>query len=130
MKSWRRHGWLALLAALVLGAIAFGLSRIPQERSIGFTDLVRIAGEGRVRAVHVDGDRVVITGDRGETMVAIVDDRDARHDLVERFAGASVPLDFGAQGQGAAARAIATAAPIGVLLALGAAYFARERRRG
>jgi cell division protease FtsH len=127
----RRWRWLgaAAIAVATLGGLGYRLGRDNGERTIGYTDLARLAAEGGAGAVHVEGSRFVVERRTGERLAAVVDDHEARHALVERFAGAGVPVDFSAGDAGDAGRSLGAVAPIAVLGALGAGYFALQRRR-
>src|SRR5690242_16171021 len=81
-----------LIAVVAIAALALGLSRAPSERAIGFTELVRVAQAGTAKEVKVEGERFTVLSVTGETLTTVVDDADARHDLVNRFVEAGVPL--------------------------------------
>jgi cell division protease FtsH len=128
MKS-RRVLAAAFLVLAVLGGLGFTFGKGPHERAIGYTELYELARAGGARAVHVDGDRFSVEAASGEALAAVVDDRDARHALVERFVTSGVPLDFEARDGGAAARAAGALAPVAVLAAVGLAYLGLSRRK-
>src|SRR5947207_14365550 len=88
---WGSVGPRALVAALfvaLLGvAIAFGVrGAAPRDREVGFTEIARIAETGGAASVHVDADRFVVKTTSGESIASVVDDDDARHDLVKELA--------------------------------------------
>jgi len=128
MKS-RRILAAVFLVLVALGGLGIGLFHGPREQTIGYTELCALASHGGARAVHVDHDRFVIEGPSGEAMTAVVDDHDARHALVDRFAAAGVPLDFETREPTAATRALGTLAPFLALAAVGGAYVVVSRRR-
>ncbi len=117
------------LFLVALGGLAVALLRAPREHRIGYTELVSLAATGGARAVHVDGDRFAVDTTSGEVLTAVVDDHDARHALVDRFAAAGVALDFETREPAAATRALGTVAPFLALAAVGAAYVVVSRRK-
>src|SRR5271163_522585 len=118
MKYRRVLAALFLVVAAFAG-LGFAWTRAPREHRIGYTELAALAVAGGARAVHVDGDRFAVEGASGEALEAVVDDRDARHALVERFAAAGVPLDFEAREPGTAARALGALARVAAIAAVG-----------
>jgi cell division protease FtsH len=119
---------VAAIGAVGLGGLGLGLLRERREQSIGYTELSQLATGGGARAVHVDGERFTVERASGERLTAVVDDVDARHALVERFAAAGVPLDFNGREPGTAAKVAPAIVTVVALAAL--AYFAMQRRRG
>jgi cell division protease FtsH len=126
------------LALAVLGGLGFGIGRASRQRTIGYTDLSALASGGgfsrgspiaTARAVHVDGDRFVIETTSGEALAAVVDDRDARHAIVERFVAAGVPLDFEMREPSPATRAVSVLAPVLTVGLVGAAWLVLNRRK-
>jgi cell division protease FtsH len=120
---------IAAVVAAAAGGLGWRLGHGEGERAIGYTELGRVAAEGGVTAVHVEGSHFVVERGAGEKLAAVVDDHEARHALVERFAGAGVPVDFRAGEPGEAGRTLGALAPVVVLGALGAAWIAVQRRR-
>src|SRR5690242_14278102 len=118
MKSRRVLAALFLILA-VLGGVGLARWRAPRETSIDYTALVALAQQGGVRAVHGDGDRFAVVSSTGEALGAVVDDHDARHALVERFAAAGVPLEFEGREPGPGARALGALASAAALAAVG-----------
>src|SRR4051812_7992289 len=94
-RGWRLAGVVAA-GIVALMALLFGITRSTGERAIGYTELVTLADRGEPRAVHVEGERFVVTRGTGERLAAVVDDPGARHALIDRFVAAGVPLDFDA----------------------------------
>ena len=135
-EAWRARAWRWLVGAAIfvvgLGGLGLGLARGKRDRSIGYTELAQLAAGGsvQVRAVHVEGERFVVERPSGERVSGVVDDPDARHALVERFATAGVPLDFDAREPGTGTRLATAVVPIVALAAIAAAYLASRRRRG
>src|SRR5262249_31500948 len=60
---------------------------------------------------------------------AVIGDDAARHALVDRLAGASVPVDFEAREPGPGSHVMAAIAPL-LVVALGAAFVLHERKKG
>jgi cell division protease FtsH len=118
---------IVLLAAL--GGFGLWLAKRAPEKAIGYTELSALAQRGEARAVHVHGNRFVVERATGDSVSALVDDADARHALVDRFAAAHVPLDFAASEAAPAAGALPV---LGLLVMLGVvgAYTVANRRRG
>jgi cell division protease FtsH len=127
--KYRRSLAAVILFIVAVGGLVFGIRRGPQERAIGYTALQALAAAGGARSVHVEGDRFVVESPSGEVLAAVVDDRDARHALVDRFVAAGVPLDFEAREPSTAARALFTGAPILALAAAGAAAVVMSRKK-
>src|SRR5689334_7306459 len=122
-----------ILAAIVilvaaLGGLTIKLVRGAGEASIGYTDLIALASRGEVRAAHVHGEEVVVETPEGRR-AAVIGDEAARHALVDRLAGASVPVDFEAREPGPGSHTLAALAPLAVV-ALGAAFVMHERKKG
>ena len=128
--------WLSLTGALlVLGLMAvgvtLGVNRGPAgDQQVGFTDLMQIADTGGALAVHVDHERVSVKKASGDSIVAIVADDGARHDLVNRFARGNVPVDFVSREPSGASRFFAAGAPIFGIALFGVAALVIQRRRG
>ncbi|APR87742.1 Cell division protein FtsH [Minicystis rosea] len=119
-----------MIGLLAIGGVAFGAARVQaEERSIGYTELSRIAADGSAKSVQVDGERFVVERTSGEKLTAIVDDRDARHTLVERFVGAGVPLTFDGREPTLAARLGGVLGGALALGALGTVFVMLEKRR-
>jgi cell division protease FtsH len=120
----------ALLVVLAtLGGLGLSFGRAPREQSIGYTELVALAEHGGARAVHVDGDRFVIESTSGATLATVVDDKDARHAIVDKFAAAGIPLDFEAKEPSQATRVLGTLAPLLAIALVGAGYLTLARRK-
>jgi cell division protease FtsH len=119
---------VVLIVVAAVGAFAF-LLRTPREGTISYTELMRLPGSEVVSDVRVDGERFLVTQADGEMRVGIVGDADARHALVDRFANAGVPVEFGAREDSSGARAATAIAPIMVMIALGFAGITIQRRR-
>ena len=128
MKSRRILAALFLIVAALCG-LGFAIARAPRAQHIGYTELLTLASTGGARIVHVDGDHFAVESTSGASLEAVVDDRDARHALVERFVSAGVPLDFEAREPGVAARTLGTLAPVAALAAVGLAYVVMTRRK-
>jgi cell division protease FtsH len=129
MKLRRPLYGLLLLVVVVLTGLCVAWARAPRERHIGYSDVAALAAAGGARAVHVDGDRFAVEGASGEALEAIVDDRDARHALIERFVAAGVPLDFEAREPGPLARTLGALAPVAALAGMALLYLAHQRKR-
>ena len=129
-------GLRTLMIAGVLGSVllaaTFALRAAPEERAIGFTELSAIAQTGAAQRVHVDGDTFVVVAKGGNRLSAVVDDSDARHDLVKKFAMAGVALDFDSREPGAAARVLSALLPIAMIVGFAALVvtFQRKKTRG
>ena len=128
MKHRRTLAALFVVLA-VLGGLGFGIGRASRERTIGYTNLSALASNGGTRAVHVDGDGFVIETTAGEAVAAVVDNRDARHAIVERFVAAGVPLDFETREPGPATRAATVLGPLLAVALVGAAWLLLNRRK-
>jgi cell division protease FtsH len=119
-----------VIGLVAIGGTALGVARTQRpERSIGYTELTQLAAQGGARGVRVDGERFVVEDPQGERRVAVVDDRDARHALVDRFAAAGVPLAFEGQEPGVAGRLAAGLGAAAALALMGAAFLVVERKR-
>jgi cell division protease FtsH len=130
MKSRRILVVAIMVLAVLLGGLGFCLHRAPREQVIGYTELAALAaGEGAVRAVHVSGDRFFVERARGEAVSAVVDDRDARHALVDRFAAAGVPLDFEAREPDVGARLFTVLAPALAIAVIAGVWGLTMRRK-
>ena len=132
-----RHGatkWWALLAVIVAAAtIAAAMAVAARwrsgERAIGYTEVAQIAAAGAASSVDVEGERFVVTrSTSGERVVAVVSDEGARHELVQRFAAAGVPVMFASRDGGPVLDAARVGLPLAGLLALGATLLVRRRR--
>jgi cell division protease FtsH len=120
---------LALLVAISLVAVVVGAKRAPSERTVGYTELARIAAEGKARGVVVEGDRFIVERAPQEFVSVVVDDTEARHETVRAFAKAGVPLEFRSREPSGFARSAATIAPVLIIVALGAVALTIQRRR-
>jgi cell division protease FtsH len=126
-------GWLSLTAALLVGLVAVGVRRLPaaaEEAQVGFTEVVQIAEDGGATAVRVDHERVAVKKATGAWIVAIVADERARHELVDRFAQAHVPVEFTSREPSDASRLLAAGGPLFAIAILGAGALLIQRRRG
>jgi cell division protease FtsH len=125
--------WLHLPAVLVsstlAAVVAFAVQRAPAEQLVGFTEIVAIAENGGATAVHVDHERIAVRKTTGQSIVAVVADEGARHDLVNRFAHANVPVDFAAREPSETARFIGASAPlVGIALCVVIALVIQRRK--
>ncbi len=124
-----------IVASLALG-LGIGLRKAPAERSIGYTELVRLSqvahaeNGGEVASVKVEGERFVAHLRSGEVVTAIVDDRDARHDVISAFTEAGTPVEFDSREPGASSRAVGVLTPLFVIAVVGAGYFAVQKKKG
>ena len=127
----RARRWIAgsLLGAIALAGVGAKTLAAPKDRAVSYTEIARLAAAGGARSVRVDGARFVVERASGETVAAIVDDREARHALVDRFAGAGVPLEFDGHEPGLSTRAAGPVGAIIALAAIGGAFVALDRRR-
>ena len=119
---------IVLILVVAIGAIVASVQR-GSEGALSYTELTRLPGNEAVKEVRVDGERFVVTYAAGEERTAIVGDSDARHALVDRFATAGVPVEFGAREDSAFARGARTIAPILLMVALGAVGIGMHRRK-
>jgi len=119
---------VAVIVVATIGALVFTLRGV-HERTISYTELLKLPGTDAVADVRVEGERFLVTQEDGSIRAAIVGDADARHALVDRFAQAGVPVEFGSREESTGARAGAAVAPIAVMLVLGAAGIMIQRRK-
>ncbi|HVY46759.1 MAG TPA: AAA family ATPase, partial [Minicystis sp.] len=124
----RAFGVILLVVAIAV-ALVSGLRAVPSERVIGFTELSTMAAQGDAARVHVEGDKFVVVAKGGATLASVVDDADARHELVKKFAAAGVALDFDSREPSGASRAVGALAPLAAIALLGGVVVALQRRR-
>ncbi|MFO0619039.1 MAG: ATP-dependent zinc metalloprotease FtsH [Polyangiaceae bacterium] len=125
----RKRAWVALAACIgvVAAAVIVALARRSTPAEVGYTELVQIAESRPVAAVHVDRSRVELRLADGASVVGVVADELARHDLVGRFAAAKVPLDFEPGAEGTSI--LESLAPVLALGVLAGAFFVAHRKR-
>lgn len=130
VKKW----WLVLAmivaVATIAGAAATRFRGRSRERAIGYTEIAQIAAAGAASSVDVEGERFAVVASSGERVAAIVGDEGARHELVQRFAAAGVPVTFTPRDGGPVLDATRVLLPLVGLLAVGAALLLRRRRAG
>jgi cell division protease FtsH len=133
-KDNRTRWGIALLVTVLLTALVFSIRAQPAaaaETTISYTKLLQLAEEGKASDVRVDGERFLVTTD-GILQVAVVDDADARHALVSKFASSNVPVSFDGREPSGVARVLSTAAPVLVMVVFGCvlATVYRKRNKG
>jgi cell division protease FtsH len=128
-----RSLWLGLIVALAAIAAFVSITiahRPPVESEVSFTDLVVLAEGGGATSVHVDHERIVVEKTDGTTVAAIVDDDDARHEIVKRFTDARIPLDFDARDSSAVSPFVGVLAPVFTIALLAGIVVLSQRRGG
>jgi cell division protease FtsH len=131
----RRSGaakWRIVLAAIVAAAtVAVATIAVKGgggERTIGYTELAQIAAAGAASEARIDGERVAVARPSGERLAAVVSDAESRHDLVQRFVAAGVPVTFASAEGGSLGVALRVLIPLAGLAAIGAALLLRRRK--
>jgi len=128
-SAWPRYLVLALLSVFAVVALVVGLRRGPSERQVGFTEMMQVAQASGISGVQVDGERFIVTRSGGERLIGVVGDEGARHDLINRFVAAGVPLEFDAREQGPEAKILGALVPITAVLALGFGLVIVQRKK-
>jgi cell division protease FtsH len=131
----RRSGaakWRIVLAAIVAAATVAAATIAARwsggERVIGYTELAQIAAAGAASEARVDGDRVAVARASGERLAAVVSDAESRHEVVQRFVAAGVPVTFASAEGGPLGVALRVLIPLAGLAAIGAALLVRRRK--
>jgi len=118
---------LVLSLGLIIGAVALAL-RGGGERSVSYTELLRIAETAQASAVEVHAERFVVRQQDGSRTESIVADEKLRQELVTRFAAAGVPVEFSPQ-LSAGERALGALGPLAAIAILGLAFVGVQRKR-
>ncbi len=128
-----RSAWVIIvMATLCMSAMLVGWRMSGHKASpkaAGFTDLVAIAEQGGAAAVHVDHERVEVKMASGGSIVAVVADEAARHDLIKRFAESNVPVDFDSTERSEMSSFVTSALPVFLVLVVGTLVVTSQKKR-
>ena len=130
-RSGAARWWIVLaviVAAATVAAATITASWHGGEGAIGYTELARIAAAGAASEVRVDGELVAVTRPSGERLAAVVSDAESRHDVVQRFVAAGVPVTFASAEGGPLGVAARVLIPLAALGALGVTLLLRRKK--
>ena len=118
----------AIVAAATVAVATIAMRGGGGERAIGYTELAQLAAAGAASEARIDGERVAVTRPSGERLAAVVSDAESRHELVQRFVAAGVPVTFAPAEGGPLGVALRVLIPLAGLAAIGAALLVRRRK--
>jgi cell division protease FtsH len=125
-----RYGVAAVIVLFVaLAALALRPHTEPSETTVSYTRLTEIAKAHEATDVRVEGERFVVAT-AGGVEIAVVDDADARHQLIDAFTAGSVPLSFASREPSTGERILTPLAALLIALVIAVAITTVYRRRG